>query len=66
MQVPFTCWLLGHDDRVRAEAGRLHLKCFRCGRETSGWSISPSGQRRDEAVPRRTLAAQTLNAKAVR
>ena len=32
------CWLLGHEDWIRRDPGRLYLECFECGRETHGWT----------------------------
>jgi hypothetical protein len=34
------CWILGHDDWVRREPGRLYLECLDCGPETPGWTTS--------------------------
>ena len=33
------CLLAGHNDMVVREAGRMWLRCQRCGRDTPGWSV---------------------------
>jgi hypothetical protein len=34
------CLLAGHDDMVVREAGRMWLRCQRCGRDTPGWCVN--------------------------
>jgi hypothetical protein len=33
------CGLHGHSMIVKAEPGRLYLRCLTCGAETAGWEI---------------------------
>jgi hypothetical protein len=34
------CGLHGHNARVKFERDRMFLKCFSCGYESSGWTVS--------------------------
>jgi hypothetical protein len=42
----FACGLAGHDQLLRFEPRRLSLRCTRCGHQTAGWTLLPSGPRR--------------------
>ena len=33
------CAMVGHEDRVHHDGGRLYLECAECGRETRGWQL---------------------------
>ena len=33
------CLLVGHDDMLVREAGRMWLRCHRCRRDTPGWRV---------------------------
>ena len=58
------CLLMGHDDTVAREPGRMWLRCVKCGRDTPGWRLgsvalaarsSATGDRREVdalAIPR--------------
>jgi hypothetical protein len=37
------CRVTGHESRIEVTTGRLALKCARCGWESPGWEIRPSG-----------------------
>ena len=50
------CLLVGHNDMLVREAGRMWLRCHQCGRDTPGWSVGRAaapihqvGRRCDEA-----------------
>jgi hypothetical protein len=45
------CWLFGHDDVIRRDAGRMYVECCDCGRASAGITIGPDRVRR---VPRAT------------
>ena len=34
------CGLRGHDTMVSVERDRMFLKCFSCGYESQGWTVS--------------------------
>ena len=42
--MPFSikCLLLGHDDSMARAPEKLWLRCYHCGRETSGWTLARS------------------------
>ena len=60
VQVPFRCWLSGHEDFVRFVPGRLYLECFECGRETPGWRIGKSSRSCGVSVDERGRGAGNL------
>jgi hypothetical protein len=39
------CLLMGHDDTVAREPGRMWLRCLDCGRDTPGWRVEVWGSR---------------------
>ena len=41
------CLLLGHDDSMVRAPERLRLRCDHCGRETPGWTLAPTGAKRE-------------------
>ena len=50
------CLLLGHNDMLVRETGRMWLRCHHCGRDTPGWSVGRAtapirqmGRRGDDA-----------------
>jgi hypothetical protein len=46
------CLLFGHEDVLLREPARLAMRCLRCDRRTTGWSLAPSRlQRRSDAAP---------------
>lgn len=45
------CLVVGHDDRLTREVGRLALQCDECGRRTRGWTIGPAGPRFMTGLP---------------
>ena len=34
------CLLMGHEDVIRRDSGRMYLECFDCGRATCGWTVA--------------------------
>jgi hypothetical protein len=35
------CLLFGHEDVLLREPARLAMRCLRCDRRTTGWSLEP-------------------------
>jgi hypothetical protein len=61
------CLLVGHNDMLVREAGRMWLRCHQCGRDTPGWSVGrpaapirQEGPRCDEAGAAVLFAASRL------
>jgi hypothetical protein len=50
-RVNVKCLVLGHDDLVRHDSGRIFLECVECGRETAGWVMSQCGERETAPPP---------------
>ena len=46
------CLLLGHDDMVARNAGRMWLRCQHCGRDTPGWTVGPGPNPIHQPSPR--------------
>jgi hypothetical protein len=59
-RVSMRCLLMGHDDVVRCESGRLFLECSDCRRSTTGWTIGRSDKKTEphESVSVLTHARQ--------
>jgi hypothetical protein len=47
----FKCLMLGHEDRIRRDPGRIYLECAECGRQTKGWNVTTGGTHRSVAPP---------------
>lgn len=44
------CLLVGHDDIVVRNAGRIWLHCHDCGRDTPGWRVGPTSTADGRAI----------------